>query len=188
MNAGQSHYGRGLIITIIRTFEGALKEAWGCLKPSSLSLHCAPLPEPRYRALQAPLPARPPAGSPSARSGAGRRASWRGKSSARPRNPWRRAFLELPNAIPRHDPFGRVFALLDPEPFAEAFSAWTQSLRRARPGEVLALLNCGAYTLAQASQYNGRFLPCMILIRENGDTELIRKRDVFDDLITNDLF
>ena len=27
------------------------------------------------------------------------------------------------------------------------------------PGEVLALLNCGAYSLAQASQYNGRFLP-----------------------------
>ena len=37
-----------------------------------------------------------------------------------------------------------------------------------QPGEILALLNCGAYSLAQASQYNGRFLPAVILIRENG--------------------
>lgn len=57
----------------------------------------------------------------------------------------------------------------------------------ARPGEVLALLNCGAYTLAQASQYNGRFLPAVVLIRENGEPELVRRRDTFDDLITNDL-
>ena len=52
---------------------------------------------------------------------------------------WLREFLELPNGIPSHDTFGRVFALLDPEQFAEAFSAWTQSLRRALPGEVVAL-------------------------------------------------
>lgn len=57
-----------------------------------------------------------------------------------------------------------------------------------QPGEVLALLNCGAYSLAQASQYNGRFLPPVVLIRENGEVELIRKRDTFNDLINNDLF
>ncbi len=56
------------------------------------------------------------------------------------------------------------------------------------PGEVLALLNCGAYSLAQASQYNGRFLPAVILIRENGVIELARKRDSFEDLIANDVF
>ncbi len=55
-----------------------------------------------------------------------------------------------------------------------------------QPGEVLALLNCGAYSLAQASQYNGRFLPAVVLIRENGKAELIRKRDGFADLIQND--
>ncbi len=57
-----------------------------------------------------------------------------------------------------------------------------------QPGEVLALLNCGAYSLAQASQYNGRFLPAMVLIRKNGEVELIRKRDGFEDLIGNDVF
>jgi D-ornithine/D-lysine decarboxylase len=57
-----------------------------------------------------------------------------------------------------------------------------------KPGEVLALLNSGAYSLAQASQYNGRFLPPVVLVRENGEAELIRKRDGFDDLVGSDLF
>jgi len=59
--------------------------------------------------------------------------------------------------------------------------------KNVQPGEVLALLNCGAYTLAQASQYNGRFLPPVVLIGENGDAELIRRRETFDDLIASDI-
>lgn len=57
-----------------------------------------------------------------------------------------------------------------------------------QPGEVLALLNCGAYSVAQMSQYNGRFLPAIVLIRENGEIELARKRDNFEDLIINEAF
>lgn len=56
------------------------------------------------------------------------------------------------------------------------------------PDEILALLNCGAYSIAQMFQYNGRFLPAVVMIRENGEAELIRKRDNFSDLITNDIF
>jgi diaminopimelate decarboxylase len=55
------------------------------------------------------------------------------------------------------------------------------------PGEILALLNCGAYSLAQASQYNGRFLPPVVLIKENSEAELIRRREAFEDLITSDV-
>lgn len=57
-----------------------------------------------------------------------------------------------------------------------------------QPGEILALLNCGAYSIAQMFQYNGRFLPCVVLIKENGVIEMIRKRDSFEDLILNDVF
>lgn len=57
-----------------------------------------------------------------------------------------------------------------------------------QPGEVLALLNCGAYSLAQASQYNGRGLPPVVLIRKGGNAELIRRRDTFEDLIASDIF
>jgi len=57
-----------------------------------------------------------------------------------------------------------------------------------KPDEVLALLNCGAYSIAQMFQYNARFLPAVVLIRENGKAELIRKRDTFEDLLTNDIW
>ncbi len=56
-----------------------------------------------------------------------------------------------------------------------------------KPGDILAMLNCGAYSLAQASQYNGRFLPPVVLIKAGGEAKLIRKRDDFKDLINNDL-
>jgi diaminopimelate decarboxylase len=55
------------------------------------------------------------------------------------------------------------------------------------PGEVLALLNCGAYSLAQMFHYNGRPLPAAVLIRQNGNAELIRRRDNYEDLIANDV-
>ena len=56
------------------------------------------------------------------------------------------------------------------------------------PGEVLALLNCGAYSLAQMFHYNGRPLPAAVLVRKDGAAELIRRRDTYDDLIANDVF
>jgi diaminopimelate decarboxylase len=56
------------------------------------------------------------------------------------------------------------------------------------PGEVLALLNCGAYSLAQMFHYNGRPLPAAVLIRGDRSVSLIRRRDTYDDLIANDVF
>ena len=56
-----------------------------------------------------------------------------------------------------------------------------------RPGEVLALLNCGAYSFSQASEYNGRPLPAIVLIKLSGTPELIRTRDTLEDLIRNDI-
>src|SRR5215217_425973 len=37
---------------------------------------------------------------------------------------WLKGFLRLPNGIPSHDTFGRVFAALDPEQFRACFAAW----------------------------------------------------------------
>jgi len=53
-------------------------------------------------------------------------------------------------------------------------------------GEILALLNAGAYTFAQASQYNGRFLPAVVFIGTNGEAETFRERDSLDDLLQNE--
>lgn len=41
---------------------------------------------------------------------------------------WLKSLLELPNGIPSHDTFGRVFARLDPKRFEACFFAWVQSL------------------------------------------------------------
>lgn len=41
---------------------------------------------------------------------------------------WLKTFLDLPNGIPSHDTFGRVFALLDPIKFEECFLQWVQSI------------------------------------------------------------
>ena len=55
------------------------------------------------------------------------------------------------------------------------------------PGEVLALLNCGAYSLAQMFHYNGRPLPAAILIGRDSQPHLIRRRDTYEDLIASDM-
>jgi len=52
---------------------------------------------------------------------------------------WFKTFLELPAGIPSHDTFNRLFAALDPKQFLECFLRWTQSLRTAIAGEIVAI-------------------------------------------------
>jgi len=57
-----------------------------------------------------------------------------------------------------------------------------------RPDEVLALLNSGAYSLAQAFPYNGRPLPAAVMVREGGRADLVRRRDTYEDLLAGDIW
>lgn len=41
---------------------------------------------------------------------------------------WFRQYLELPNGIPSHDAFSRLFALLDREALQESFRHWERHL------------------------------------------------------------
>ncbi len=52
---------------------------------------------------------------------------------------WLKTWLALPRGIPAHDTFNRVFGLIDPAHFHEVFLTWTQSLRHAVAGEVVAI-------------------------------------------------
>ena len=52
---------------------------------------------------------------------------------------WLRTFLPLPNGVPSHDTFGRVFARLDPRQFERCFLAWVQSIAARTAGEVVAI-------------------------------------------------
>lgn len=50
---------------------------------------------------------------------------------------WFSQFLELPNGIPSHDTFNRVFSLLSPEAFRECFINWIQDVAEILPGQVI---------------------------------------------------
>jgi predicted transposase YbfD/YdcC len=52
---------------------------------------------------------------------------------------WFRQFLELPNGIPSHDTFGRVFRQLDAAQFEAGFVKWIESLQESTKGEVIAI-------------------------------------------------
>jgi predicted transposase YbfD/YdcC len=57
----------------------------------------------------------------------------------RSRKRWFKTFLELPNGIPSHDTFGRVFSVLDPKEFQASFSSWMRSVVLMTGGEVIAI-------------------------------------------------
>ena len=52
---------------------------------------------------------------------------------------WLREMLELPNGIPSHDTFGRVFARLDAKQFEHCFTEWVLAVNEVLHGEVVAI-------------------------------------------------
>jgi predicted transposase YbfD/YdcC len=48
-------------------------------------------------------------------------------------------FLDLPNGIPSHDTFNRVFSSIDPEQFERGFIKWVEALVTITDGEVIAI-------------------------------------------------
>src|SRR3954468_21622929 len=57
----------------------------------------------------------------------------------RSKQAWLKTFLALPNGIPSHDTFRRVFMLIDPDAFEGCFARWAQSLTRKVEREVVAI-------------------------------------------------
>ena len=58
-------------------------------------------------------------------------------------------------------------------------------LPKVTEGDIIGVLDAGAYGYSMASNYNNRLRPAEILIRENGEVVLTRKRDTFEDLTRN---
>ncbi len=52
---------------------------------------------------------------------------------------WLKGFLDLPNGIPSHDTFGRVFGCLSAFQFQACFMSWIEAVFRATQGQVVAI-------------------------------------------------
>ena len=52
---------------------------------------------------------------------------------------WLRTFLDLPNGIPSHDTFRRVFMLIHPDAFEAGFATWVGALKTGFEREVVAI-------------------------------------------------
>lgn len=50
---------------------------------------------------------------------------------------WLKTFLELPNGIPSHDTFGRVFSRIDAQEFQTAFYEWVQAVFEITQGQII---------------------------------------------------
>jgi diaminopimelate decarboxylase len=56
----------------------------------------------------------------------------------------------------------------------------------AKEGDLIVMKNAGAYGFSMSSNYNSRFRPAEVLIVNEKDF-LIRKREVFEDLLKNQI-
>lgn len=52
-------------------------------------------------------------------------------------------------------------------------------------GDIINVLDAGAYGYCMASNYNNRLRPAEVLITSDGNAKLIRRRDIYEDLIRN---
>lgn len=62
--------------------------------------------------------------------------------------------------------------------------AWDRKLNEVREGDYLVFYNAGAYGFEMASNFNSRLKPAEVLVKD-GEALLIRRRDVFEDLMKN---
>ncbi len=62
--------------------------------------------------------------------------------------------------------------------------AWDRKINEVREGDFLVFYNAGAYGFEMSSNFNSRLKPAEVLMKD-GQAHLIRKRDVFEDLLKN---
>jgi len=84
---------------------------------------------------------------------------------------------------------GRATAVVDVVgPVCESgdFFAHDRALAKVKPGELVLLLDAGAYGMAQASNYNTRARPAEVLV-DGADVKLIRRRETLKDLFAPEM-
>jgi diaminopimelate decarboxylase len=65
--------------------------------------------------------------------------------------------------------------------------AWSRQLTETKEGDLIVFYNAGAYGFEMSSNFNSRYRPAEVLVKE-GKYQLIRKRETFEDLLKNQVF
>lgn len=78
---------------------------------------------------------------------------------------------------------GRIYTVVGNICETDTF-AWDRTLAEVREGDYLVFYNAGAYGFEMSSNFNARLKPAEVLVK-NGKATLIRKADVFEDLLKN---
>jgi predicted transposase YbfD/YdcC len=116
---------------------------------------------------------------------------------------WLQQFLELPNGIPSHDTFARVFARLEPQQFQNCFLSWVKSVSKVIEGEVIAIdgktlrhsydkgADKGAIHMVSAWATNNRLVLGQLTVEQKSNEitaipELIKVLDLAGCLVTID--
>ncbi len=63
--------------------------------------------------------------------------------------------------------------------------AWDRVMAEVHEGDLLCFHNAGAYGFEMSSRFNSRLRPAEVMVQENGEARLIRRRETFDDLLQN---
>ena len=89
---------------------------------------------------------------------------------------WLDTFLELPNGIPSHDTFGRVFAMLDAEQFERCFIDWVSEVSELTKGEVIAI--DGKTLRRSADKANGKSALRLVSVWSSANRLVLGQRKV----------
>jgi diaminopimelate decarboxylase len=81
----------------------------------------------------------------------------------------------------------RVVDVVGPVCESGDFFAHDRKLPPLEPGDLVAILDAGAYGMAQSSNYNSRLRPAEVLV-EGGKSRLIRRRETMADLLAPEIF
>ena len=58
---------------------------------------------------------------------------------------------------------------------------------RLQEGDLIAIMDCGAYSNVMASNFNTLKRPPIIMIKEDGSTKLVRRRDRYSEMFAPEL-
>lgn len=85
--------------------------------------------------------------------------------------------------LEQHDGPQRIYTVVGNICETDTF-AWDRTLPEVQEGDILAFYNAGAYGFEMSSNFNSRLRPAEVLV-DKGETRLIRRAEVFDDLLRN---